>query len=288
MPSRPGSFRIAIDLDRPDGSYYPDDEVKGTITIESPKEVVLHEIVAGLVFSQEYQLKATSAHNTPPKWDKAQHWYHKEVLAIDKVPAKFKETFPFTWRIPPDASPPCSGKVIRNRWLALVQVDRTMARDVVTEVELPLVVPPHGSIGGGEFSDQKVPVPAFMSFSLPKLDYIEGDTITGELNIGVHDDEIDVRGIRVELVRREHVSMDGGKTRLIVEQRVQLGGRTTLQAKKPELYEFKLQVATNGCPTNVTTTGEVTWMLRGVLDRPQSKDATVQQEVYLYNGPARV
>jgi len=288
MPSRQKSFRIAIDLDRPDGSYYPDDEVNGTITIESPKELVLHEIVAGLVFSQEYQLKATSARNTLPKWDKAEHWFHKEVLAIDKLPANFKETFPFAWRIPPDASPPCSGKIIRNRWLALVQVDRTMARDVVTEVELPLIVPPHGSIGGGEFHDQKVPVPAFMSFSLPKLDYVDGDTLTGELNVGVHKGELDVRGVRVELVRREHVSMPGGKTRLIVEQKVQLGGKSELQAGKPQIFEFNLQVATNGCPTSVTTTSEVTWLLRGVLDRPQSKDLMAQQEVFLYNGPDRV
>jgi hypothetical protein len=287
MASANRSFRIAIDLDHQGGSYYPDDEVRGTINIESPSEVEIREAIAGLVFSQQYQVKAKSAQVSVLRWDKEEHWFQKEVLAADKIPAGFKRSFPFAWKIPPDASPPCSGKIIRNRWVVQVKIDRAAARDIIAETELPLVVPPRGGMDGVDFSDQKVPTPAFLSFSLPKLVYCEGETVTGELTVGAQDKALEARGVRVELVRREHVSAPDGKTRLVIEQKVQLGAKTALKPGKPELYEFKLPVATNGCPTLVATNTEVAWFLRGVLDRPQAKDVMVQQELFLFNGPNR-
>lgn len=288
MASGEGSLHVAIQLDRQGGSYYPDDEVHGTITIESPEELEVRSVTAGLVFMQEYQLKAKSAQNPVIRWDKEEHWIHKDVLAVDKLSEGYKEVFPFTWRIPPDATPPCSGKLIRNRWLVQVKVDRPLARDVVSEEDLPLVVPPSGEMIGGEFSDQKGAVPAYMSFTLPKLAYVDREVLSGELTIGEHTEELEVRGVRVELVRREHVSIEDGKTRTTIEQKAQLAAATTFKPGTPETYKFQMPVSTRGCPSVVSTNGEVTWLLRGVLDRPGAKDIVVQQEVYFFNGPNRV
>lgn len=287
MASGGGSLHVAIDLDRPGGSYYPDDEVRGVITIESPNEIEVRSVTAGLVFSQEYQLEAKSAQNPVLRWDKDEHWIQKEVLAVDKIPAGFKEEFPFAWRIPPDASTPCLGKLIRNRWVVLVKVDRPLARDVVSEAELPLIVPPQGGIEGGEFSDQSGVVPAYMAFRLPRLSYVEREILDGELIVSAHNADLEVRGVRVELVRREHVSVEDGKSQTIVEQTAQVSAETTLKKGETNVYEFHMPVSTRGCPTALATSTEVTWLLRGVLDRAGAKDFRVQQEVYFYNGPNR-
>ncbi len=54
MASGEGSLHVAIELDRGEGSYYPDDEVRGTISIESPNELEVRSVTVGLVFLQEY------------------------------------------------------------------------------------------------------------------------------------------------------------------------------------------------------------------------------------------
>ena len=287
MASGDGSLHVAIELDQREGSYYPGDEVRGKITIELPVELEVRSVTAGLVFMQEYQVKARSAQSPLARWDKEEHWIHKDVLAVDKLSDGYKEVFPFTWRIPPDASPPCSGKLIRNRWLVQVKVDRPLARDVTSEEDLPLVIPPSGEMIGGEFSDQKGAVPAYMSFTLPKLAYVDREILAGELTVGEHIDPLEVRGVRVELVRREHVSIEDGKTRTTIEQKAQLAAETKFEPGKPQSYKFQMPVSTRGCPSVVSTNGEVTWLLRGVLDRPGAKDIVVQQEVYFFNGPHR-
>lgn len=288
MASGEGSLHVAIELDRGEGSYYPDDEVRGTITIESPKEIEVRSVIAGLVFLQEYQLRARSAQNPILRWDRDEHWIQKEVLAVDKLSAGFKEQFPFAWRIPPDAAPPCSGKILRNRWVVMVKVDRPAARDVTSETDLPLVVPPMSEMGGGTFSDQSGVVQAFMSIDLPKLAYVDRDILSGELVVGAQSADLGVRGVRIELVRREHVSLEDGKTRTTTEQKVQLASAVTFHRDDPQTFKFQMPVSTRGCPTSVATNGEVTWLLRGVLDRPGAKDIKVQQEVYFFNGPNRV
>ncbi len=221
------------------------------------------------------------------RWDRAEHWIQKEVLAVDNLSAGFKERFSFAWRIPPDASPPCAGRILRNRWLVMVRVDRPVARDVTSKTDLPLVVPPLSEMGGGTFSDQRGAVPAFMSITIPKLAYVDRDILAGELTIGAQSTELEVRGVRVELVRRERVSLEDGKTRSTIEQKAQLASAITFHPDDPQTFRFQMPVATRGCPTSVATNGEVTWFLRGVLDRQGAKDLTVQQEVYFYNGPNR-
>ena len=91
----------------------------------------------------------------------------------------------------------------------------------------------------------------------------------------------------VELVRREHVSIEDGKTRTTIEQKAQLAAETKFEPGKPQSYKFQMPVSTRGCPSVVSTNGEVTWLLRGILDRPGGKDVVVQQEVYFFNGPHR-
>jgi len=287
MASVKGGFHVAIDVDQPEGSYYPGDEVSGKILIESEVGLDTREVIAGLVYVQQHQVKARSSQNPVVRWETEERWVDKEVLNVDRIPAGYKQTYPFSWRIPPDALPPCSGQIVRNHWAILVKVDRPRARDVVSEAEIPVIVPPHGPMEGGHFSSQEGPVAAYMSFNLPRLAFAEREILSGELMVGVHKSNLEVRGVRVELIRRERVTLEDGKTRTVTEQKTQLAASTTFEVDKPQTFEFKLPVATCGCPSLVATNTEVSWHLRGVLDRASSKDIMIQQEIYLFNGLTR-
>src|SRR4029078_8215054 len=96
-----------------------------------------------LCYVHQHQVKARSSQNPVVRWETEERWVDKEVLNVDRIPACYKQTSPFSWRIPPDALPPCSGKICRNHWAILVRVDRPVARDVVSEAEIPVIVPPH-------------------------------------------------------------------------------------------------------------------------------------------------
>lgn len=288
MASAKKGFHVAIEIDQPEGSYYPGDEVSGNILIESEVGLDTREVIAGLVYVQHFQVRVRSSQNPVVRWETDERWVDKEVLNVDRIPSGYKQATPFKWRIPPDALPPCSGRVVRNRWSVLVKVDRPMAPDVVSEAEIPVIVPPPGMMEGGEFTNQQGPVPAYMSFNLPRLAFAEREILSGELVVSAHVRAVEVRGVRVELLRRERVTAEDGKVRTATEQKTQLSASTTFKPGAPETFEFRLPVATRGCPSLVATNSEVSWFLRGVLDRPNAKDVMIQQEVYLFNGLPRV
>jgi hypothetical protein len=56
----------------------------------------------------------------------------------------------------------------------------------------------------------------------------------------------------------------------------------------PVGYDFALPVPEQGCPTTRTGHSRVDWSIRAMLSRRLRKDFAVEQEVSVYNGPARV
>jgi hypothetical protein len=126
-----------------------------------------------------------------------------------------------------------------------------------------------------------------MSFRLPKLEFVDGETLNAELTVGPHE-SFEVREIRVELVRVENVLLEDGKSNSIVEEKIQVAGKTTFEAETPVEYNFSLPIATNGRPSHSGLLTEVDWILRAVVDIPRVEDSVMEKELFLYNGPHRV
>ena len=193
----------------------------------------------------------------------------------------------FDWTIPPDAPPPYAGKISQTRWLAKVTVDRKLKRDINEEVELPLVVPPPGQMAPpGEYGEVSHPDDVHMQLRLRKLEFVEGETIHGRLLIEPRKD-FSAGEARVELVRGEYVPRDQGNQHVAIEQKVELARKPKFQTGIPVGYEFALHTPEQGCPTHQTGHSRVDWRIRAALSRRLRKDFTVEQEIFVYNGPGR-
>jgi hypothetical protein len=285
-----GKIDISLQVDRPEGTFYPGDVVHADIVLEVGKGMAVREVRAGLVFWERYQwVDRDSDGDLDRHWATDEVWVCKEILVPEgAIPDGFRQAYRFDWTIPPDAPPPYDGKISQTRWLAKVTVDRKLRQDVNEQVELPLIVAPPGQMApSGEYGEISHPDDVHMQLRLPKLEFLEGETVHGRLLVEPRKD-LSAGEARVELVRDEYVPRDHGNRHVAVEQKVELARKPEFQAGIPVGYEFALPVPEQGCPTYRTGHSRVDWRIRAALSRRLRKDLTVEQEVSVYNGPARV
>ena len=279
--------QVHIELDRPQGPYYPGDVLHAVVTIQSRKQVKVREVRAGLVFWERYAYETRDLDgDRSTSWATGELVVAKEVLVGEgTVPAGFNQSFRLTWQLPPDAVPPYTGKITRNRWLVKVTFDRKLKKDINEEVEIPLIVPPPGQWAEpGEYGEASHPDEADMALWLPRLEWVEGETVEGRLLVRPQKD-FTVSEVRVELVRREHVPRDEGKTERIVEGKARLAGKTAFRANQSYEFPFAFPLPTQGCPSRETPFSTAAWILKGILNRRLRKDFTVQAELLVCNGP---
>ena len=136
----------------------------------------------------------------------------------------------------------------------------------------------------GRYGIASHPDKADMRIALPRLEWVEGERIEGKLLVSPQDK---LREMRIELVRREHVPQDEGKSYTVTEDKVQLAGKSELHSGQLVEVPFVLTIPQQGCPTRQTAHSTVTWTIKGVLPRRLAKDFTVTQEIYVYNGGQR-
>jgi len=60
-----------------------------------------------------------------------------------------------------------------------------------------------------------------------------------------------------------------------IEQKLQLARKSKFQTGVPAVYDFTLHIPDQGY-----------WSIRAALSRRLRKDFTVEQEIFVYNGPA--
>jgi hypothetical protein len=284
-----GRIDISLQVDRPEGPFYPGDVVHVDVVLAVERGMPVREVRAGLVFWERYQwVDEDSDGDLDSHWATDEAWVCKDILIPEgAIPDGFRRAYHFDWAIPPDAPPPYSGKISQARWLAKVTVDRKLKRDANEEVELGLIVPsPDATTPPGEYGDVSHPDDVHMQLQLPKLEFVEGETIHGRLLVEPRKD-FGAGEARVELVRVETVPREHGNRAVIIEQKVELARKPKFQAGMPVGYEFALPVPEQGCPTYRTGHSRVDWAVRAALSRRLRKDFTVEQEVSVYNGPAR-
>ena len=285
-----GKVDISIDVDQARG-YAPGDTVEATITLAADKGMKAREVRAGLVLWEHYQTISETENNDGPDrtsyvWRTDEDWLHRETLLKDEgVPSGFNQSYTFSWPIPDNAPAPCEGKIVQIRYLVKVTVDRAMAKDLNEEQVLQLAVSAPGRyVEQGEFGRSK-DNEARMRFLLPRLEYVEGETLTGKLVVEPRQ-AFDAQEIRVELQRRETVT-PGDRTHrtTIVEQKLQLSPAAKLESGAKQEYEFSLPIPARGCPSHDTSKTRNAWMLEGIISRRMRDDTNVEQELYVYTAP---
>lgn len=277
---------LGIEVDRPKKPYYPGDVIHATVSIQSASKVKVREVFAGLALWEKYQYGTTDDEGDKTKsWATAEDFAVRETLMGEgEIPAGFSETYHLDFPVPTNATPPYSGKIVQNRWLLRVTLDRPMKRDISEEVEIPLIVPPPPD-AEGERTDVTHLDEADIAFVLPKLAWVEGAELAGRLRISPRQD-FSVSGVHLELVRQEYVPRDEGNVHAVKEAEVELAGKTKFAASQSVELPFAVTIPRQGCPSRRTGRSIVTWSLQVRLSRRLAKDRKASQDIRVHNGMA--
>ena len=285
------SLEVTLDVDQSEGTFAPGDAVKVTITVRAQKEVEVRGATVGLLFVERYQTASEDSSGDEvkksTKWNSEERWIaQEELLAEETLPEGFERAYTYSWSIPDDALPTIKGEIIQHTWKVVAKVDQPGAKDASQEVELNVAVPvPSKAIQPGQASEPTHPEVAGMRIELPRVELVEGDTLSGQVIVEPRVD-IEAREVRLDLVRIETVTEDGTPN---VQEKVvdkeKLAGMTKLDAGESVTYDFSFPVAIERCPTYQSTSKEVSWALRAVISRPLAYDDEVTRTVFLYSVP---
>jgi len=275
---------IEVQLDRPAGLYYPGDVIHATVTIHCETSVKVRAARAALVFWEHYEYRSQDSDgDISTSWSTVEEpAVTHSLMAEGTIPSGFRETYRLDFAIPQDAPPPYNGKITQDRWLVKVTLDRPMKGDINQEVEVPLIVPP-SEPEPGRYGNASHPGEADMKFSLPSLDWVEGENISGTLRVEPSKD-LGVNAVRLELVRREYVPHDKGNSAEFTEAKVELAGKTEFRGGALAEFPFEVAIPMRGCPSRSTGQSRVTWTLQASLNRRLAKDFTVTQNLFVHNG----
>ena len=279
-----GGAEIAIELDRPGGPYYPGEVIHAAITLASEKETKISGFHAGLL-AWELSISEDSDGQTSRRKTVDEMVAGETLIDEMALAAGFRGTYQVDLQIPGDAFPAYASSSIRSGWLVKATVDRGFKKDVTAEVELPLVVPPPGEHAQpGEVGEASHPDTADMRLWLPSLEWVEGETIEGQLLIRPRK-SFDAGEVRVHLQRQEKVHAPRYKSSSTDWiDRVVLAGKTRFQPGQEVDLPFSFPIPVMGCPTRRTESTTVVYTLQAALSRRLRKDYTVGTEIWLYNG----
>jgi len=278
---------VQIDLDRPAGPYYPGGPVQATITLQNEKELTVRRATAWLVLREEYKYVRRSAKGHVTRYTETEELRYDQAGLVEEgvIPAG-THTYPVSLRLPDDAIPSYSGKITKNNWLVKAKFDCPKAFDPEAEAEVPLIVPPPGrNVAPVEVGEAQRCEEAELRLWLPRLEWVEGETIEGKLLVQPREN-FSVNEVRLELTRTEYVPRASGDTESHAEGKVKLADKVEFWPANPVEYRFALPVPRQGMPTRSTQFSTVTWSLTATLARRLRKDSAIGAQIEVYNGPA--
>lgn len=307
---RSGKVLFDVALDKPLGPYYAGDSVQAQVRVRTKGGgVKVRRVEARLVSWRRYrQWEYSDPHDYEDDddwddefwrrtWEEEEHIMGRELLLpAQTLPEAFEEEFSVAFSLPQDVAPPHQGLLSQEGWRLEVIADRPWAPDQQVELEIPLVVPPPGHhTQPGKFGKATHSDEVEMHLALPGLEFVEGETIEGELVVQAFQ-PVKGRQVRVTLYVQEFIPRN--KPDFYVERLDAPDFRENTVAASAVLQEqvsvpqgetlrlpFQLEIPRLQRPT-CTTGGQgwIRWMLEGTVDRRLARDYRVKQEIFVYNG----
>jgi hypothetical protein len=283
---------VSIQLERADGVYYPGETVRASVTVTAEDGAKFKEIRAGLLFEERYQIIDRQRDSDGDVtynhvWRTNEQWFGCEQLASNGLPKGFRQTYNYEWRLPDNPQPFCQAKILVARWLVKATVDRTLARDVNAEAPLYVVVPAPAQVSKGveAFDENTAPDAVSMRFQLPRLEYVQGETINGRVIIEPRQD-LSPSALNVSLLRHEVVP-GGDRTNIENVFEAQQQHNVQLRAGQPHALDFAFVAPPKWCPSYASGNASVAWRVNATLDLPWKRDIHAWQTVRVFNGAPR-
>jgi len=304
-----GKIRMRLAWPR-ERTYRPGDTIPLQVHVRMEGRPKVRGLRVGLVFWQRFRYPdwdEKKEDGTPDyymTWKEREQWVVQAQLPLpDPLPKHFEKVYRGTLTIPLDVPPAHEGRICQARWRLKVVADRPLTFDDEHDAGLRLVVPPPGVQTQTRFYGQAThPQTVDMRWRLPGLEFVEGDTLEGELHLRAQQ-AIEGRRLRVTLAVREFIPLDSTsmpgleiddwdedipeylEARDIVAE-AELAAPFRMQAGETRVVPFRLTVPRLNKPscTACGEGGSITWMLHGLVDRPWKQDYRVEQEIFVYGG----
>lgn len=288
-----GKATVKVTVDRPVQPYWLGETVQATVTVNGEKDLKVQQARCELVFHEEYEYRyrdtdrdSDGHEHTEEKrsWVTQEQVVQKELMSGETtIKGGTSQTFQYRFAIPPNAAPTAStGKIVKVKWLLKGILDRKLLPDIANNVELLVfTTPPNQNVNPGLFGSSNEPGEAELNFSLPRLEWVLGETLAGEFHIKPNK-EFDATEIRVELVRREWVPRDLGNES-IERFAVKLAQGTHFTPGQNMVLPFNFMLPQSAPATFRTPNSCVEWKVSGVLARRLRGDTRADQEIFVYN-----
>ena len=283
------AIQLSVEVEGKDDPFFPGDKVKATITLTTKKGGEVKKLHAGLQFHSKRQSARKSGGKdgeeaTSHKWAETDEWVAEDNLLGEADLARgLSDTYHLQWEIPGDAAPSYRGDIIEHIYKVKVELERVEGKDPKEEVELQVVQPAPGKeLEPGSYGIGKNEHDARLQFELPKLEFVDGEAVTGRLMVEPHVD-IEAQSVKLEMCRVETITEgDTPNRKEHVAQTHGIAGITILKSGETTNYDFTFPVATDGCPSFKHGDAEGSWRLRAIISRPLAINCEVEQKLYLY------
>lgn len=281
---------LIVTLDRTNGIYYSGETVGVIVEIQPDKGLKLRSAQVELRGIEEYRFSSDSSYTDSEgntKEGESTQWGYgnlfvsaESFLGEVTLPGGAPQRYTFQMPLPPDALPSFNGEILHVQWRVSVKLDRHLARDLNVEVAVCVASRAPGlAMHPGEYGASDDPGEAELSFTLPGLEVVTGQTLRGQLHILPRQNFSGK--VRLELVRYESVSYDRGLSREISVP-FDLAGNTDFMAGQPQVIPFEVSLPPDAAPSIQTPNGAIRWTIKGILSRSSHKAITVEQPVEVY------
>lgn len=290
------SVKVQLDLKLDRQIYAPGDTIYAHITLQNEKEFNIQGGRFTLTCQQKYQYKRKHRDsNGHTSVDTTWGTHDTQVFRFDFLPEMIlqagTQTFETSFTLEADSLPSAKGDILSVTWFARATLDRKLAADTNSEVEITVVTanPPDVASApiGQEYGLVNEPDEVRMTFLLNTKEVTGGARLAGRLRIFPLKD-FTANEVRLALTRDEYVS-DVSETgyenkKEIVVAEVKLAGKTPLQTGQYQEFPFTLDLPPAMAPSVQFNVGALTYRLQGILARTLRKDTRVEEEVRVYSG----
>jgi len=297
---------VSVEIEHPKRAYFPGDIIRGTVMLNGASSSLSGQNLAiGLIYEEQYIsiISQRVSSRSTDAWGKdyKDHEYHytnvknfdsywvrgKQITETDLKGGAARQTFDFALQIPANAVPPYTSEVIVSAWSIKV----LYGSSVLHEIFIPLIVPPPGEMAqAGQYGTQEDEGRLTMRFALPKLGYVEGETINGQI-VAVAREDMKLYRIVVKFERHDEVNVPKQENHKIFDtQTINIAENAVLRSGVAAAFDFSIPLHSPNHPTRqspsginrsfCTLTAEIhrkTWIVIG-------EQPSVKTEIFFYNG----
>lgn len=187
--------------------------------------------------------------------------------------------------IPRTALPSGEGELVAVTWTARAIIDVPRRRDATAERGIRVAAPRAAFAGRIDPEPWADAGETALELTLDGAEVAAGEELRGTLVVAPVED-LAIRGVRVELVRRERTARDlGHEAETTAATRGVAVAETDLYREQRYPVPFGIALPADAMPSHETALTSVRWFVRVVLDRPRRGDQAAVQEIHVHTEP---